>query len=69
MPQTVAEIINKAKATETFSMEADLSAYSVNLGYLPNLYGIAVSAQTAHIAFISRVNEQPSFNNIEAIIK
>jgi hypothetical protein len=70
MPQTVAEAINKAKATETaFFMGANLSAYSVNPGYLPNLYGAAVPAQTAHVAFMSRVNEQPSVNNIEAIIE
>jgi len=70
MPQTVAEAINKAKATETaFSMGTDLSAYSVNSGYLPNLYGAAVPAQTAHVAFISKVNEPPSVNNIEAMIE
>src|SRR3989337_2036623 len=50
-------------------MGADLSAYSVNSGYLPNLYGTAVPAQTAHVAFMSRMNEQPSVNNIEAIIE
>src|SRR3954452_18421508 len=70
MPQTVAEAINKAKATETaFSMGADLSAYSINSGYLPNLYGAAVPAQTAHVAFMSRMTETPSLNNIETIIE
>ena len=70
IPQIVAEAINKAKATETaFSMGANLSAYSVNPGYLSNLYGAAVPAQTAHVAFMSRMNEQPSVNNIEAIIE
>jgi hypothetical protein len=70
MPQTVAEAINKAKATETaFSMGADLSAYSINPGYLPNLYGAAVPAQTAHVAFMSRAQETSSMNNIETIIE
>src|SRR5688572_6972203 len=67
MPQNVADAINKVKATETaFSMGADLSAYSINPEYLPNLYGAAVPAQAAHVAFMSQPQESP---NIESIIE
>src|SRR5437764_5879514 len=70
MPQTTAEAINKAKATETaFSMGANLSAYSINPEYLPNLYGAAIPAQTTHVAFMSRINEIPSLDNIKNLIE
>ncbi|GES85289.1 KRAB-A domain-containing protein [Rhizophagus clarus] len=72
MPQTVKKTINKAKATETaFSMETDLSAYSLTPGYLPNLYGAAIPAQVAHAAFVSRNLSTPSVatDSIEEIIE
>ena len=71
LPTTVNAAINQAKATETaFSMGADLSAYSINPGYLPNLYGAAVPAQTAHVAFMNRMNnDTPTVDNIERIIE
>jgi hypothetical protein len=71
MPETVAAAVNKAKATETaFSMGADLSAYSVAPGYLPNLYRAAVPAQTAHLALMSRAMASPSSSeDMEALIE
>jgi hypothetical protein len=71
MPETVAAAVNKAKATETaFSMGADLSAYSVAPGYLPNLYGAAVPAQTAHLALMSRAMASPSSSeDIDALVE
>ncbi|GBC05842.1 hypothetical protein RclHR1_06470005 [Rhizophagus clarus] len=72
MLQIVKEAINKAKATETaFSMGTDLSAYSLTPGYLPNLYGAAIPAQVAHVAFVLQNLSIPSVatDSIEEIIE
>jgi len=70
MPQTVRDAVNKAKATKTaYSMGSDLSAYSINPGYLPTLFGASVLAQVAHAALVSRVNNNNAPEDIESIIE